>query len=174
MTRWLVALACCLGAAAALTATAVRRRPGAARAACLALAAALCYALTAALLKSAAQTWQSDGIAGFFSVWQTYGFAVVGVVALFLLENALQSGPLTFSQPALTLGDACTSVALGVALFGERLRGGWWLVPEIGGGVLVLAGIVLLSRSAAARTLITPDEAARVPSGPSGPAGAGR
>ncbi|MER8185789.1 DMT family transporter [Kitasatospora sp. NPDC094015] len=156
MGRWLIGLACGLGAAAVLTATAVRRAPGAARAACLALAAALCYALTAALLKSAAQTWQTDGLAAFFSVWQTYGFALVGVVALFLLENALQSGPLTFSQPALTLGDACTSVALGALLFEEKLRGGWWLLPEAAGVALILLGIVLLSRSSAARTLITP------------------
>ncbi|MEV4611403.1 DMT family transporter [Kitasatospora sp. NPDC049258] len=162
-TRWLIALGCCLGAAAALTATAVRRAPGAGRAACLALAAALCYALTAALLKSSAQTWKADGVAAFFSVWQTYGFAAVGVLALFLLENALQSGPLAFSQPALTLGDACTSVALGVLLFGERLRTGWWLLPEAAGLALILLGIVLLSRSAAARTLITPAPPAPAP-----------
>ncbi|MEU9127974.1 DMT family transporter [Kitasatospora sp. NPDC048540] len=160
MTRWLVALACCLGSAAALTVSAARRRPGPARAAALALAAALCYALTAALLKSAAQTWETDGAAGFFTAWQTYGFAAVGVTALFLLQHALQSGPLTFSQPALILGDAGTSVALGVLLYDEQLRGGWWVVPEVIGLMLIMAGIVLLSRSSAARNLIGPEGSA--------------
>ncbi len=56
---------------------------------------------------------------------------MVGVAALFLLQNALQSGSLVFSQPALTLGDAGTSVALGMVLYGERIRGGWWVAVEL-------------------------------------------
>ncbi|WP_035803299.1 DMT family transporter [Kitasatospora mediocidica] len=155
--RWLLVLVCCLSAAAALTALAAARGPGPVRAASLALAAAVCYALTAALLKTSALRWEADGAAGFFAAWQTYGFAVVGVAALFLLQNALQSGSLVFSQPALTLGDAGTSVALGMVLYGERIRGGWWALVELAGAGLILAGLVMLSRSPLAHELAAPD-----------------
>jgi drug/metabolite transporter (DMT)-like permease len=152
--RWMLATTACLGCMAALTALGARRRPGPVRAASLALAAALGYALTAALLKAAALAWQSGGAAAFFSLWQTYGFAVVGILALFLLENALQSGSLAFSQPALTLGDACTSITLGVLLYGERIRTGGWLAVQLVGAAVVAVGIVLLSRDAATHDLV--------------------
>ncbi len=154
--RWPLVLGCCLSAVAVLVAVAAVRAPGPVRASCFATAAAICYALTAALLKTSVLRWEASGAGGFFSAWQTYGFAAAGVAALFLLQNALQSGSLVFSQPALTLGDAGTSVALGVALYGERIRGGWWTVAELAGAALILTGLVLLSRSPLARELTGP------------------
>ncbi|MGF1430348.1 DMT family transporter [Kitasatospora sp. LaBMicrA B282] len=149
--RWLLATVSCLGLVALLTVFGARRGPGPARAAALALAAALCYALTAALLKAAALAFERGGLTAFLTTWQTYGFASVGVLALFLLENALQSGTLAFSQPALTLGDACTSVVLGVLLFGEHLRTGGWLAIALLGAVAVAVGVVILGQAAAAQ-----------------------
>jgi hypothetical protein len=119
---------------------------GGARAVCLGLAAAIGYALTAALMKSATDTLDHQGVAAFFSSWQTYGFATVGVCALFLLENAMQAGPLVASQPALTLGDALVSLSLGVTLYNETVRVGWWLIPEVVGVLLVALGAIGLSR----------------------------
>jgi hypothetical protein len=58
----------------------------------------------------------------------------------------MQAGPLVASQPALTLGDALISLSLGVTLYEEQVRVGWWLIPEIIGVGLVLAGVVGLSR----------------------------
>ncbi|MFC5907066.1 DMT family transporter [Streptacidiphilus monticola] len=143
---WFLALACCGGAMAVLCAAALRRPVGPARAACLGFAAAIGYALTAALMKSATDTLDHDGVAAFFEAWQTYAFAAVGVGALFLLENAMQAGPLVASQPALTLGDALISLSLGVTLYDEHVRTGWWLLPAIIGVGLVLTGVVGLSR----------------------------
>ena len=76
--------------------------------------------------------------------------------ALFLLENALQSGPLAASQPVLTMGDALTSVVLGVALYQERISGGWWLVPELLGAGLTLLGALLVATTPLAKSLLTP------------------
>jgi hypothetical protein len=143
---WVLALASCGGAMAILCAAALRRPVGGARAVCLGLAAAIGYALTAALMKSATDTLDHQGVAAFFESWQTYGFAAVGVCALFLLENAMQAGPLVASQPALTLGDALISLSLGVTLYSETVRAGWWLVPEIAGVGLVALGAIGLSR----------------------------
>ncbi|WP_370087877.1 DMT family transporter [Streptacidiphilus sp. MAP12-16] len=143
---WVLALACCGGAMVLLAGAAIKRPVGPARAACLGTAAAIGYALTAALMKSATDTLDKRGVGAFFASWQTYAFAAVGVCALFLLENAMQAGPLVASQPALTLGDALISLSLGVTLYAESVRTGWWLIPEILGVGLVLAGVVGLSR----------------------------
>ncbi|WP_225447877.1 DMT family transporter [Streptacidiphilus sp. P02-A3a] len=151
MALWVLAVASCCGAMVVLSAAARRRPVGSARAVCLGTAAAIGYALTAALMKSATDTLDHQGVAAFFESWQTYGFAVVGVCALFLLENAMQAGPLVASQPALTLGDALISLSLGVTLYNESVRTGWWLVPQIFGAGLVLLGAVGLSRLDAVR-----------------------
>ncbi|WP_310727342.1 DMT family transporter [Streptomyces sp. N2A] len=153
--RWVLALAVCAAVVGTSVGAALRRGAGGVRAACFAAAAAVSYALTAALMKDATHAWQTGGPATFFASWQTYGFAVVGVLALFLFENAMQSGPLTASQPVLTLGDALVSLSLGVTLFDERVRTGWWLIPECAGIALVLWGALYLSRVALTRDVVT-------------------
>ncbi|WP_431961313.1 DMT family transporter [Actinacidiphila sp. bgisy160] len=154
---WAMALPSCAAAVVVLVGTAVRRPEGRVRAACFGLAAAVCYALTAGLLKDATHACATEGAAAFFTAWQTYGFALVGVAAVFLLENAMQSGPLVASQPALTLGDATVSLALGVTVFEEHLRGGWWLLPMSLGALLVVGGAFVVVRVPLVRTLVAPD-----------------
>ncbi|MEV7465679.1 DMT family transporter [Streptomyces kronopolitis] len=163
--RWVPALVVCAGVIAAAVLAALRRGAGGVRAACFAAATAVAYALTAALMKDATHAWQVGGPGAFFAAWQTYGFAVVGVMAIFLLENAMQSGPLTASQPVLTLGDALVSLSLGVTLYDERVRTGWWLLPEALGVALVLWGAMLLSRVALARDLTGAQETPAAASG---------
>ncbi|MFG2289583.1 DMT family transporter [Streptomyces sp. NPDC048595] len=157
-SRWVPALAVCAAVIATTVGAALRRGAGGVRAACFAASAAIAYALTAALMKDATHAWETGGPGAFFASWQTYGFALVGVLALFLYENAMQSGPLTASQPVDTLGDALVSLSLGVTLFDERIRTGWWLLPEALGMALVLWGALLLSRVALARDLVGPQE----------------
>ncbi|MGC5341468.1 DMT family transporter [Streptomyces sp. DT171] len=118
------------------------------RAALLGLAAACGYALTAAFMKDAmARLDDGGGWVALFSAWQLYATAAAGVGALFLLQNALQAGNLVAVQPMLTLGDALISILYGVTLFGEDLRTGWWLLPELTALALIAAGCVELARS---------------------------
>ncbi|MGW1881461.1 DMT family transporter [Streptomyces sp. NPDC001970] len=165
MHRWLPALVGCATAIVVLSAVALRRPEGRARAAFLGAATAISYALTAALMKSATHTLDDQGVAAFFTTWQTYAFAVSGGTALFLLENALQGGPLVASQPALTLGDATVSLALGILLYEEHVRSGWWLLPQLLGFALIALGVVALARVPFTRSLVAADGA----SGPSPP-----
>ncbi|MFE6483938.1 DMT family transporter [Streptomyces sp. NPDC057757] len=146
MARWIPALVLCLGAMGVLVAVARPGRPPLFRAAVLGSASAVGNALTAALLKSATGTLADDGFAAFLSTWQTYGFALTGVTAVLLLENALQAGALAASQPALTIGDATVSLLLGITLFGETVRTGWWLLPEAVGAAAIVWGVVRLTR----------------------------
>ncbi|GAA1905965.1 DMT family transporter [Streptantibioticus ferralitis] len=154
MARWFPVLILCVAVSTFLICTALRCPAGKTRAACFATTAAIGYALTAALMKTATHAMDTGGLRGFFLCWQTYGFAAVGVTALFLLENALQSGPLAASQPALTMGDALLSIAFGVTLYGERIRVGWWLVPELSGAALTLAGAFVLATTPLAKSLL--------------------
>ncbi|MER6252039.1 MULTISPECIES: DMT family transporter [Streptomyces] len=145
--RWVVALAASAVVVAALAVAGLRLPPGRARAGCLGAATAVCYALTAALMKSAVHVLDDDGFVAFLTTWETYAFGASGICALLLLEHAMQGGPLVASQPALTLGDASISIALGVVLYEEHLRSGWWLLPQLLGIGLICAGVLALARA---------------------------
>ncbi|MFF2524270.1 DMT family transporter [Streptomyces liangshanensis] len=144
---WVPALIITLGVEAVLIGAAQRVR-GNPRAALFGLAAAVGYALTAALLKDAVSRIEDGaGVVALLSAWQLYATAAAGIGALFLLQNALQAGSLVASQPMLTLGDALISITYGVTLFGENVRTGWWLVPELIAVALITAGCLELARS---------------------------
>lgn len=147
LAKLLPAVAVCVGVILFTVTAARHRRAGPARAALLATGSAVGNALTAALLKSSADTFSSDGLDAFLTTWQTYAFAVTGIVAVFLLENALQAGPIAASQPALTLGDAVVSLILGITVYGEQVRTGWWLLPELAAIALIVTGTIHLSRA---------------------------
>ncbi|MDT0401372.1 MULTISPECIES: DMT family transporter [Streptomyces] len=153
MDRWIPALAVCAAALAGLVLAALRRPEGRGRAACFGLATAVAYAATAALMKASMHTLDDGGLTAFLTAWQTYGFALFGVAALFFLENAMQSGPLVASQPAVTLGDAAVSLTLGITVYAEYVRTGWWLLPQLLGVALIAAGVLALSRVPLAHAL---------------------
>lgn len=136
----------------------LRRPHGLARAACLAAAAAVGNALTAAFVKSATHILSRQGTAAFFLAWQTYAFAVVGSLSIILLGYAMQGGPLIASQPALTLGDAVVSFCLGVTLFAESPRQGMWLMPAFLGVALLSYGVFVLSRTRCLAKCVDRDE----------------
>jgi hypothetical protein len=142
---WMLALIA-VGAFEVVLISAALRVRGEPRAALLGLAAACGYALTAALLKEAMAAL-GVGPRAFFTTWQLYATAVAGVGALFLLQNALQAGTLVASQPMLTVGDALISISLGVVLFGEQVRTGWWLPLEIACLAVIVVGCVEIAKS---------------------------
>ncbi|MFE9257694.1 DMT family transporter [Streptomyces sp. NPDC006879] len=155
--RWIPALVFCAAAAAALAALGLRRPRGRMRAACLGAATAIGYAMTAALMKAATHILDDHGLVAFLTAWQTYSLAAVGVAALLLLEHAMQGGPLVASQPALTLGDALLGLTLGIALYQEHLRAGWWLLPQLLGVLLVSGGVFALARTSLLHSLVGPE-----------------
>lgn len=157
MDRWIPALAVCAAAVVGLVLAALRRPEGRGRAACFGLATAVSYAMTAALMKTSMHTLDDSGLPAFLTTWQTYGFALFGASALFFLENAMQSGPLVASQPAITLGDASVSLALGITIYAEYVRGGWWLLLQLLGAGLIVTGVIALSRLPLARSLASDD-----------------
>lgn len=145
--RWLPVAAVGGGAVALLVLGALRMR-GAPRAAALGAATAVCFAATAALIKEVTGRFPG-GFTHVFAGWQVYAAAAAGLASVLMLQWTLAAGTLAASQPALTLGDALVSVALGWALFGERVLLGPRVLVELAGVALMAMGVVGLVRSPA-------------------------
>jgi drug/metabolite transporter (DMT)-like permease len=131
-------LACLLSAAVVL--------PGNARAVLLGVSAGLGFAFTAAVMKQAV-TELGDEPGELLTTWPLYGMVLAGLVSLFLLQNALQSGTLVAVQPALTISDPIASIGYGVGLFGETIRLGPWVILELLGIGLIVYGSLRLAQS---------------------------
>jgi hypothetical protein len=144
-TSWVIALVATAIFETLLISAAMSTR-GEPRAALLGLAAACGYALTAALMKNAMADLD-QGAAQFFGSWHVYATAAAGVGSLFLLQNALQAGTLVASQPMLTVGDALISISYGVTLYGESLRAGWWLLPQVAALAVIIGGCIQIAKS---------------------------
>lgn len=145
--RWLPVAAVVAVTVAVLLAVA-RTLGGAARAAVLGCATAVGFACTAALIKELTGRF-SDGAAAVLTGWQLYAVCGVGLLSFLLLQSTFRAGSLVASQPALTLGDALVSVALGWVLFGERIALGLHILPEAAGALLIAVGTAGLTRSPA-------------------------
>jgi drug/metabolite transporter (DMT)-like permease len=144
---WILASAANGGAIVVLFLAAKARRHALTQATLLGLAAGFSYGLTAAYTKGMADDFNEGGISAVISSWQLYACVTAGLVAVWLLQNAYQAGPLTAAQPGITLVDPVVSTLWGVLVFGEHVRQGavLWLtaLPLIA----VAAGVFVLSRS---------------------------
>ncbi|WP_169982599.1 DMT family transporter [Microbispora sp. H10836] len=149
LLTWVISAGVTIGLLACFV-TAAIAAGGAARAVLLGMAAGLGFAYTAVLMKRTVDELPAGArtLAGSWSLW---AMVAAGLCSLFLLQNALHSGPLVAVQPALTVTDPVASTAYGVAMFGEDIRTGPWVVPELTGMALILYGSVLLSRYAPLR-----------------------
>lgn len=148
--RWLI-VGCVLACAVAGLVALALRLHGTLRAAVLGTATAVCFAATAALIKEVTRRFP-EGVEAVLTTWHTYAAALAGILSVLLLQWTLRAGSLTGSQPALTLGDALISVALGALLFGESIALGWRLLPELLGVVLMGLGIWGLAGADPTRT----------------------
>ncbi len=116
------------------------------RAAILGCAAGLMWAIDAAFVKAATDVFSNHGWAALLVHWPLYGVVVTGVLGMLLLQAAFAAGPLSASQPAILIVDPLASIALGVELFGERLRtSAPALTVSVIGLLVMAAGVVVIS-----------------------------
>ncbi|WP_239155626.1 hypothetical protein [Amycolatopsis sp. FDAARGOS 1241] len=104
------------------------------------------FGFTAALVAAMTAAF-NEGIGEAVRTWQTWALLVVGPTGFLLLQNALRAGRLVASQPGFTLANPLASIGWGVAVFGEQVRDGVWILAQAGGAALVAAGTLLLVRS---------------------------
>ena len=135
------------GGAIVLSTSLAQKGPRAWRAAWFGVGAAVCFALTAACLKSVAEIWPS-GVGHVFSHLETYGVAASGLAGLLLTQHALHAGPVAASQAALLTVNPLSSIVMGIWLFGDHLQRshGRWVAEAIALGLMSLS-LFLLSTS---------------------------
>lgn len=130
------------------------------KAALLAVSAAVAWGFVAAVIKELS-THIAAGPYAVFTNWSPYVLLLSGAVAMYLVSNAFQAGPLAASQPGLTIVDPLVASLLGVTLFGEQIRHGpLELAGEALALVVLVSSVVLLSRSPLVTAGAQQDEAA--------------
>ena len=117
------------------------------RAAAFGVAAGCQFGLTAALIKGTTDRYAAEGPGALLTGWQSYATAVSGLLAMFLLQSAMQAGSLIAAQPGLTLSDPLVSILWGVVVFGEQVSTGVHLLIAVLGGVLMGFSVLVLTRS---------------------------
>ncbi|HEU5420940.1 MAG TPA: DMT family transporter [Streptosporangiaceae bacterium] len=122
------------------------RVSGSERAALLGVAAGAAFGLTAALMKGMTGTFHGR-LVNIFGHWQIYAMVGAGVLGFFLTQSALNAGRLVAAQPGISIMDPLVSVAWGIVVFGEQVRGGLLIIPEAISVILIAAAAVALARS---------------------------
>jgi drug/metabolite transporter (DMT)-like permease len=148
-----------------------RRGSPARRAAILGCAAALMWAIDAAFVKAATDVFSQHGWAALLVHWPLYGVVVTGVLGTLLLQAAFAAGPLSASQPAILIVDPLASIALGVELFGERLRTSVPAITVSVIGLLIMAAGVVVISAWAPPVMTSPKRQSGVPPAPGGMSG---
>jgi drug/metabolite transporter (DMT)-like permease len=147
--EWVIGSAVTGGLVLALFFAARAARRQAHQAALLGAACGMGYGLAATYTKGMTELFTSGGIIGVLTSWQLYAAAVTGILATWLLQNAYHAGKLAAAQPGITMCDPLVATTWGVVVFGEHVRGGVLLGLALVPAAVLIAGVVLLSRSAA-------------------------
>lgn len=145
LLTWSIGIGANLGLVALLVG-AGRRSRGPRRAALLGTAAGMSFGLTAALMKGMTEEFR-HGFTALFTTWELWAMIAAGVLALFLLQSAMNSGRLLAAQPGVTLADPIVAIVWGILAFGESTRSGIYLLLAVFAGLLLVGAVVVLSRS---------------------------
>jgi drug/metabolite transporter (DMT)-like permease len=145
-TQWVVATLA-VAAAIGLGVLGGLRGPRWWRAASLGAATSVAAAYTSVLTK-AITSYLDHGWGAVLSHFEPYMLVVVGFGTIFLLQSALHAGPITASRATLITLNPLVSIVFGITMFGDILRGGaLWVTIEIVGLAVLVAGVVILTRS---------------------------
>jgi drug/metabolite transporter (DMT)-like permease len=118
------------------------------RAATGGIAAAMSFALVAALTKLTMQKLAASGLGSVFSGWELYALAVAGILSLIVMQNAYAAGPLVVSQPIMEIMDPLVTAIIGILVFGDIIStSAGALAIEVLGALLAATGIVLMGSS---------------------------
>jgi hypothetical protein len=144
---WVSAATASFGVVALLTLLGMWGSPGR-RAALIASATAITWALVATFIKTTMDTLAQFGLAGMFTHWPVYALAATGLAAEILNQVALHVGPLSVSQPFLVIVDPIASIALSVWVFDEYFSDS---APRLAVGAisfaLMCAAVTVLTRT---------------------------
>ncbi|HEY7174874.1 MAG TPA: DMT family transporter [Micromonosporaceae bacterium] len=150
-----------IGAVAALVLASTGRRP-LVHATLVSIAAGLCFAMSAAMIKLTSDDLINRGVAATARDWPGYALAVSTLCGLLLEQGAFAAGSLPSAVAAMTITNPIASYVIGVFAFGVALPVEvGQLAALAGAGALVCLGAVGLAHSPIVRPA-PPVEAARI------------
>lgn len=148
--RW-VSVGGGLVAVAAVLAMVGRTRGPLTRAACFATAAALVFALSAALMDATVDGFAEHGVGGLLQP-APYAMALTSFAGLLLIQSAFAAGPLVVAMPVINWVGPLVAVLLGSTVLGESLDvGPMHAAALLIGASIALGGILTLTGSPAVR-----------------------
>ncbi|SNT08211.1 hypothetical protein SAMN05421642_10927 [Rhodococcoides kyotonense] len=121
LSQWLVPLTIAFGVVlSAVVAGLLMKNPGW-RALLLGAAGGLLFGMAVAFTKYVTDLVEHDLVSA-VTAWQTYALVFCGVLGFYLQQRAFQSGSLSASLPAVTIGEPFGAAFLGITVLGERVR----------------------------------------------------
>jgi hypothetical protein len=123
-------------------------RPPLVHASMIAVAAGLCFAVSAAMIKLTTEDLLRHGVAATARDWPGYTLAASTWTGLVLEQGAFAAGSLPSAVAAMTITNPVASYLLGVLAFGAVPPTGWGPLSALAGaGLLIFAGAVGLAHS---------------------------
>lgn len=145
-----------VGAALALSASLLARRPNAghSRGVLLAATTGVLYGLVAGDVKLVLAN--SGGLLGALTSWPLWALLAAGVCAVLVNQHAYQSTKLWVTAPLVSIGEALVSVGFGVIVFNEISHStALELLGQAAGLALVITGVIKLASTQHDRTART-------------------
>jgi hypothetical protein len=129
------------------------RRPPLVHATLIAIAAGLCFAISAVLMKLTTADLLTRGVAATARDWVGYALAASTLAGLLLEQGAFAAGSLPSAVAAITITNPLTSYVLGIFAFHVTPPSGLGLLSALAGaGLLICAGAIGLAHSPIVRT----------------------
>lgn len=146
---WLVPLIIAAGVVSACTVTGLLSANPGLRALMLGAAGGLLFGMAVAFTKFVTDLIGRDLLSA-LTAWQTYALVGCGAVGFYLQQRAFQSGPLSASLPAVTIGEPFGAAFLGITVLDERVRDGAFALTAIGlcVAVMIYCTVALSGRQA--------------------------
>jgi len=127
-----------------------RNRSSRTRAMLTGIGAGLIFGIQDALTRQTLQILQSSGSGALFSTWAPYALVGAGAIGIWLMQSAVNSGPLQESLPAISAGEPLVGILLGIIVFGDRIQVSPGLLAIQAGGIAALiAGVIMVGRAPA-------------------------
>lgn len=160
--RVLAAVIAALGLAVLLIARASRFRP-AIRAIFASVAAGLCFAVSAVLIKLTFDSLVNEGVSGTATDWCGYMLALSTAMGLLIGQDALAAGALSTAVAGMTITNPFASAVIGVLGFRESVPTSAGSLAQLSAaGALLVLGVIGLARSATIRADARDSETGRV------------
>jgi drug/metabolite transporter (DMT)-like permease len=127
-----------------------QRRRGQLRATLTGTAAGLIFGISDALTRRTVQIIDTHPFTMLLTTWPGYSVVAAGLVGVWLMQSAFNAAPLHASLPGISAAEPLAGIALGVVVFGDRIRiSPPMLALQAAGIAALVCGVILVARAPA-------------------------